>query len=135
MAIAANKPFVNMTIPSGQGKSFIILLLARYYIDNITDIDSVVIFSKDEVTHNQFAEYQADYLEGLDQIELACGADFENYTHYQRPLFILDEADRFFEEDLAVFTGKPYTDPVIGGLVAVKNKVIGLSATCDDRNR
>ena len=57
MAIAADKKFVNMTIPSGQGKSFIILLLARYYLDQVTGINTVVIFSKDEVTHNQFREY------------------------------------------------------------------------------
>ena len=135
MAIKSYCQIVNLQVPAGQGKRFIILLLARYFAKQcIETVDIVAIFCKDEVTFNQFREYQDRYLEGEELIEVNQGAEFEEFNHYLKPLFLLDECDVFYEQDLARFPGTPKSDPVLGGIISLTGKVVGLSATWDPRN-
>ena len=115
-----------LQVSAGQGKSFIILLLALHHLKH-GGYERVFIFAKDEIVHDQLRmiveEFMPIHLQ--ESVTVENSSEFERYVD-EHHAFIFDEGDQFLNDDYAKFGNKGC---IVKGLIACTNACTMLTAT------
>ena len=126
---ASKKKFVVAIAGAGQGKTYMIIMLAHHLLKN-ADWNRVVIICKEKHLSDQMkGEVQRCDVGGKGIILVEFGSDFEYYKD-PKTVMICDEGDQFLEHDLAKFDGVN-----VKGLVNLRNQQVYLfTATLDEKH-